>query len=63
MLVTDHCHTTLKVRGKLCTNCNLGLGHFKDDPILLEFARLYLLNYDETQESSTELEEYLQRHG
>ena len=61
-LVTDHCHTTLKVRGKLCNNCNLGLGHFKDDPMLLEFARIYLLNYEETEESYQELQEYMQRH-
>ena len=61
-LVTDHCHSSLKVRGKLCNNCNLGLGHFKDDPMLLEFARIYLLNYEETEESYQELEEYMQRH-
>ena len=56
MLVTDHCHTTLKVRGKLCTNCNLGLGHFKDDPALLEFARVYLMWHSEDEaEAATAL--------
>lgn len=41
-LVVDHCHKTGTVRGILCSNCNLGLGHFKDDPMLLEFAMQYL---------------------
>lgn len=42
-LVVDHCHRTGQVRGMLCNNCNMGLGHFKDDPMLLEFAKIYLL--------------------
>lgn len=47
-LVVDHCHRTGMVRGMLCNNCNMGLGHFKDDPMLLEFAKVYLLaSYDD----------------
>jgi hypothetical protein len=32
----DHCHTSGRLRGLLCRDCNLGLGHFKDSiPSLL----------------------------
>jgi Autographiviridae endonuclease VII len=38
----DHCHTTLKIRGIICRQCNSGLGQFNDDPNLLEKAIIYL---------------------
>lgn len=55
-LVVDHCHKTNIIRGMLCNHCNRGLGHFKDDPQLLEFARIYLLSYSD---DTAETEKYL----
>ena len=42
MFHVDHCHTSLKIRGLLCTHCNAGLGQFKDSPERLEAAIHYL---------------------
>ena len=39
----DHCHTTGKVRGLLCSNCNMSLGGFKDNITNLEEAIKYLI--------------------
>lgn len=41
-LAIDHSHKTGKVRGLLCTNCNNGLGLFKEDPSLIASAIAYL---------------------
>ena len=54
-LVVDHCHKTNTIRGMLCNHCNKGLGHFRDDPDLLEFARIYLLS---NSSDSDDIEEY-----
>lgn len=44
-LHTDHDHGergAIGIRGLLCSNCNSGLGHFKDSPALLTAAIHYL---------------------
>ena len=41
-LAVDHCHTTNKIRGLLCSNCNTALGLFNDSKELLQVAILYL---------------------
>lgn len=38
----DHCHTSGKVRGLLCRECNLGLGNLHDSVVALRRAILYL---------------------
>ena len=37
----DHCHLMQWVRGLLCRKCNLGLGHFEDNPVFLVKAARY----------------------
>ena len=41
-LAVDHNHTDGKIRGLLCSQCNVGLGMFNDDPNLLLKAIEYL---------------------
>ena len=41
-LAVDHCHITQKVRGLLCHACNVALGFFKDDPVRVDAAVVYL---------------------
>lgn len=38
----DHCHTTGKVRGLLCGQCNISLGQAKDNPAVLRRLAGYL---------------------
>lgn len=41
-LCVDHCHTTGKVRGLLCHDCNTGIGKLQDSETILTEAILYL---------------------
>lgn len=41
-LSIDHCHTTGKVRGILCSHCNRAIGLLGDDPATLRRAADYL---------------------
>jgi len=43
-LYIDHCHTTGKVRGLLCSKCNMLLGNCNDDISILTSAINYISN-------------------
>lgn len=58
-LVVDHCHKTNIIRGMLCNHCNRGLGHFRDDPKLLEFAKIYLLSNSKKEKDIKEYNNYI----
>jgi hypothetical protein len=38
----DHCHLTERVRGLLCRQCNIALGHLRDDPARINALGRYL---------------------
>ncbi len=41
-LAVDHDHKSGRIRALLCSGCNAGLGHFKNDPFILIAAAQYL---------------------
>ena len=43
LLAVDHCHTSKRVRGLLCTNCNMALGKFQDNVEFLKKAIEYMI--------------------
>jgi hypothetical protein len=42
----DHEHQALFPRGILCTNCNHGVGHFKDNPEIMQSAIEYIRKHN-----------------
>lgn len=44
--VSDHCHSTGKLRGELCTCCNVALGMVHDNPTVLDGLVRYLKLYE-----------------
>lgn len=41
-LAVDHCHASGKVRGLLCTACNVGIARFRDNPTAMRAAADYV---------------------
>jgi len=44
-LAVDHNHETGQIRGLLCDNCNIALGHLNESIDLLDKAKTYLEKY------------------
>ena len=44
-LHVDHCHVTGEIRGLLCTLCNPLIGYAKENIVMLEQAKDYLLKF------------------
>lgn len=43
----DHCHSTGRVRGILCSRCNKGIGSLRDDAEIVQRALSYLMEHKE----------------
>lgn len=43
--VVDHCHTTGRVRGLLCSPCNVAIGMIGDDPVTAIMISEYLQDH------------------
>lgn len=42
VLHIDHCHKTSKVRGLLCSTCNVAIGNLKHSPRIIDSAITYM---------------------
>lgn len=62
-LVVDHDHVTGKVRGLLCNKCNMAIGLLQDDPMLLEFAKMYLIATSDNEEQIPEYMAYVKKYS
>ena len=52
MWVLDHCHDTETFRGWVCSNCNTGLGAFKDNVKRITKAKNYLEDHIRKQKEN-----------
>lgn len=44
-LSVDHCHKNGRVKGLVCHNCNVGLGHLRESPKILLVSFFYLIKF------------------
>jgi hypothetical protein len=58
-LAVDHCHTTGRVRGLLCSKCNTAIGLLKDNIALLDKAKEYLQR-DYTAPAADDFDQYIE---
>lgn len=42
ILCVDHCHSTSRIRGLLCYQCNFAIGSFREDLLIMEEAASYI---------------------
>lgn len=45
----DHSHSTKEIRGVLCQNCNVGIGHMKESVAIMRKAIKYLTAFQKTK--------------
>ena len=43
-LCVDHCHDSSKVRGLLCNNCNIAIGHTRTERVALAMAEYFRIH-------------------
>ena len=43
-IAVDHRHSDGLIRGRLCMTCNKGISLFRDNPVLIYLASVYIIN-------------------